>query len=164
MLGAANLDTRGPGSLVMTSFNYILHPGYDPSTLANDLAIVQLPIGIDVRSSRDIPAPHYPSVSQISSLISPISLPEPGQTPTSDVVTILGWGKQGDTGGVSPDLKYVEVSLSQPWPVTMMASCPGDQDIPGRLLRVLRPPGPRDRVCDGPQHLSGDTRGDGHTS
>ena len=36
---------------------------------------------------------------------------QPGQTPTSDVVTILGWGKQGDTGGVSPDLKYVEVSL-----------------------------------------------------
>lgn len=49
-------------------------------------------------------------MSQISSLISPISLPEPGQTPTSDVVTILGWGKQGDTGGVSPDLKYVQVS------------------------------------------------------
>ena len=62
MLGATNLDTRGPGSLLMTSFNYILHPGYDPSTLANDLAIVQLPIGIDVRSSRDIPASHYPSV------------------------------------------------------------------------------------------------------
>ena len=51
-------------------------------------------------------------MSQISSLISPIRLPEPGQTPTSDVVTILGWGKQGDTGGVSPDLKYVEVSVS----------------------------------------------------
>merc|ERR1719264_1452596 len=60
LLGAANLDTRAPGSLLMTSFNYQVHPGYDPSTLANDLAIVQLPIGID-----------------ITSLISPISLPDP---------------------------------------------------------------------------------------
>ena len=57
LLGAVNLDTRAPGSLLMTSFNYQVHPGYDPSTLANDLAIVQLPIGIDVRSSRDTPPP-----------------------------------------------------------------------------------------------------------
>ena len=68
LLGAVNLDTRNPGSLLMTSFNYQVHPGYDPSTLANDLAIVQLPIGIDVRSSRDIFPP---------SLITPLCLRSP---------------------------------------------------------------------------------------
>ena len=48
-------------------------------------------------------------MSQITSLISPISLPD-HESDTSEV-TILGWGKTGDTGGgVSPDLKYVEVS------------------------------------------------------
>ena len=48
-------------------------------------------------------------MSQITSLISPISLPDP--EPDTSEVTILGWGKTGDTGGgVSPDLKYVEVS------------------------------------------------------
>ena len=68
LLGAANLDTRGPGSLLVTSFNYILHPGYDASSLANDLAIVQLPMSIDVRSSsHNIPVSHYPSVSQLTS-------------------------------------------------------------------------------------------------
>lgn len=53
-----------------------------------------------------------PSLSQITSQISPIRLPAPSEASTSDVVTILGWGKRADTGGVSPDLKYVEVQLT----------------------------------------------------
>ena len=56
---------------------------------------------------------HYPSVSQFTSRISPISLPDPDQAEASDMVTILGWGQQADTGGVSPDLKYVEVRVTQ---------------------------------------------------
>ena len=76
LLGTANLDTRGPGSLLMTSFNYILHPGYDPSTLANDLAIVQLPIGIDVRSGPDIP-PGL-SLPRASGLQPDVTHPPPG--------------------------------------------------------------------------------------
>ena len=53
-----------------------------------------------------------PSLSQITGQISPIRLPDPSEASTRDVVTILGWGKQADTGGVSPDLKFVEVRLT----------------------------------------------------
>ena len=42
--------------------------------------------------------------------MSPVPLPGPGaRLEAGTEVTILGWGKEADTGGVSPDLNYVQV-------------------------------------------------------
>ena len=42
--------------------------------------------------------------------MSPVPLPGPGaRLEAGTEVTILGWGKEADTGGGSPDLNYVQV-------------------------------------------------------
>ena len=43
--------------------------------------------------------------------MSPVPLPAPGaRLEAGAEVTILGWGKEADTGGVSSNLNYVQVS------------------------------------------------------
>ena len=163
LLGAANLDTRGPGSLLVTSFNYILHPGYDASSLANDLAIVQLPMSIDVRSSsHNIPVSHYrlcrssragyrQSLSRTRTKLRPVTW-----SPSWDGASRRTPGESAPTSSMSRSGSH-RVSESCYWP------CPGVQGDRGRLLRVLRRPRPWDPVCPRPQHLSGDPS-DGHVS
>ena len=45
-------------------------------------------------------------------MISPICLPAAGDVTTADdLVTVLGWGKESDSGSISSNLKYVEVAV-----------------------------------------------------
>ena len=49
---------------------------------------------------------------QFTDLISPICLPAAGDVAEADdLVTVLGWGKQSDSGAMSSNLKYVEVPV-----------------------------------------------------
>jgi len=44
-LGITRLDTNEQGALMLQSTNGIVHPEYDAVTLANDVAIIELPNG-----------------------------------------------------------------------------------------------------------------------
>ena len=156
LLGAVNLDTRAPGSLLMTSFNYQVHPGYDPSTLANDLAIVQLPIGIDVRSSRDTPPPLITLCLRLPASY----LPSVSRTLSRTPVRSPSWagarrGTPGPGSALTSSMSRWAAHISGQWSVPG-GILSGDQDIRGRLLWVLRAPGSWCWVCRGPQHMSGD--------
>ena len=49
---------------------------------------------------------------QFTDFISPICLPEIGDTVTDGIlVTIVGWGKESDTGSISSSLNYKEAPV-----------------------------------------------------
>jgi len=85
----------GPYSIQITSFNYVIHPDWNPITLSNDIAIIYLPSNVE-----------------FTDFISPICLPEIGDTVTDgDLVTIVGWGKESDIGSISSSLNYKEAPV-----------------------------------------------------
>jgi len=45
-LGATRLDANEPGSLGFRSSNVTVHPGFNETTLANDLAVICLPTAV----------------------------------------------------------------------------------------------------------------------
>merc|ERR1712037_904927 len=93
MLGAHNIRASSePNRVEITSYNGWTHPQWNSNTLANDIALVQLPT----------PAP-------INDYISPVCLPAPGEVVgPGDMVCVTGWGKTTDaSGGISPNLQEV---------------------------------------------------------
>merc|ERR1712066_1071707 len=93
MAGAHNVRAASePHRVEITSYNGWTHPQWDDSTLANDLALIELPSPID-----------------FNDYISPSCMPEKGDTADeSELVTVTGWGKPSDSaGGISPVLRMV---------------------------------------------------------
>jgi len=103
LLGAWNVrEPDEPNRVEISSYELVVHPTWDPSTLSNDLALIVLPSPVD-----------------FTDYISPICLPAAGDTvDAGDLMTIVGWGKPSDSaGGISPTMRYVEV------PVMSNAAC-----------------------------------------
>merc|ERR1712142_57398 len=94
MAGAHNVrEPSEPNRVEITSFNGWYHPQWDPNTLSNDIALIELPSPIT-----------------FNDYIKPSCLPSVGDTADpNELVTCTGWGKPSDSaGGISPVLRMVE--------------------------------------------------------
>merc|ERR1711936_845361 len=94
MAGAHNVRAASePNRAEVTSFNGWTHPQWDDSTLANDIALIELP-----------------SPMSFNDYIKPSCLPTAGDTADpKETVTCKGWGKPSDSaGGISPVLRCVD--------------------------------------------------------
>merc|ERR1711921_307 len=94
MAGAHNVREPSEDNRVeITSFNGWYHPQWDPNTLSNDIALIELPSPIT-----------------FNDYIKPSCLPSVGDTADpNELVTATGWGKPSDNaGGISPVLRMVE--------------------------------------------------------
>ncbi|XP_065334592.1 brachyurin-like [Cloeon dipterum] len=97
-LGAHDIyDMNEPNRVIVISTDGVAHENFNPATIDNDIAIVRLgfPVG--------------------GFGISPVRLPAfslVNETFSGDRVRVSGWGRTSDaTSGVSPELKYVDVSV-----------------------------------------------------
>merc|ERR1711868_46569 len=94
MAGAHNVrESSEPHRVEITSFNGWTHPNWDPNTLSNDIALIELPSPIT-----------------FDDYIKPSCQPSSGDTAdVGELVTATGWGKPSDNaGGISPVLRMVE--------------------------------------------------------
>merc|ERR1719384_3011096 len=92
--GAHNVrESSEPHRVEITSFNGFTHPDWDPNTLSNDIALIELPSPIT-----------------FDDYIKPSCQPSSGDTAdVGELVTATGWGKPSDNaGGISPVLRMVE--------------------------------------------------------
>merc|ERR1711971_852075 len=82
-----------PHRVEITSYNGWTHPNWDHNTLANDIALIELP-----------------SPLEFNDYIKPACMPMAGDTAdVGETVTCTGWGKPSDSaGGISPVLRMVE--------------------------------------------------------
>lgn len=93
MAGAHNVrESSEPHRQEITSYNGFTHPNWDYNTLANDIALIELP-----------------SPVEFNDWIKPSCLPTSGDTADEgELVTVTGWGKPSDSaGGISPVLRMV---------------------------------------------------------
>jgi len=94
MAGAHNVRASSePHRVEITSYNGWTHPGWNHNTLANDIALIELP-----------------SPLSFNEYIKPSCMPMAGDTAdVNEMVTCTGWGKPSDSaGGISPVLRMVE--------------------------------------------------------
>merc|ERR1712066_236696 len=94
MAGAHNVRAPSePHRVEITSYNGWTHPQWNPNTLSNDIALIELP-----------------SPLSFNEYIKPSCMPMAGDTAdVGEMVTCTGWGKPSDTaGGISPVLRMVE--------------------------------------------------------
>merc|ERR1712066_107465 len=94
MAGAHNVRASSePHRVEITSYNGWTHPNWDHNTLANDIALIELP-----------------SPLAFNDYIKPSCMPMAGDTAdVGETVTCTGWGKPSDSaGGISPVLRMVE--------------------------------------------------------
>merc|ERR1712218_741812 len=94
MAGAHNVRASSePHRVEITSYNGWAHPNWDHNTLANDIALIELP-----------------SPMSFNDYIRPSCMPMAGDTAdVGETVTCTGWGKPSDSaGGISPVLRMVE--------------------------------------------------------
>merc|ERR1711983_103026 len=84
MAGAHNVRAASePNRVEITSYNGWTHPQWNDNTLANDLALIELPSPID-----------------FNDYIAPSCLPMGGDTADEgELVTVTGWGKPSDSAG-----------------------------------------------------------------
>ena len=93
MAGAHNVRASSePHRVEITSYNGFTHGSWDHDTLANDIALIELPSAID-----------------FNDYIKPSCLPSNGDTADAgELVTVTGWGKPSDdASGISPVLRMV---------------------------------------------------------
>ena len=91
--GAHNIQNYSePHRVEITSFYGFSHPDWDPNTLANDIALIELPSPIE-----------------FNDWIKPSCLPAIGDiADEGELVTVTGWGKPSDpSSGFSPVLRVV---------------------------------------------------------
>merc|ERR1712037_536885 len=122
MAGAHNVRASSePHRVEITSYNGWTHPQWDDSTLANDLALIELPSPID-----------------FNDYISPSCMPEKGDTADEkELVTVTGWGKPSDSaGGISPVLRMVCIDTTGG-----KGSCNGDSGGPLVMKAGMRAAG-----------------------
>merc|ERR1739848_882475 len=94
MAGAHNVrESSEPHRVEITSYNGWTHPNWDHNTLANDIALIELP-----------------SPMSFNDYIRPSCMPMAGDSAdVGEMVTCTGWGKPSDSaGGISPVLRMVE--------------------------------------------------------
>merc|ERR1712025_107705 len=94
MAGAHNVRASSePHRVEITSYNGWTHPQRNHNTLANDIALIELPSPIS-----------------FNDYIKPSCMPMAGDTAdVGEMVTCTGWGKPSDSaGGISPVLRMVE--------------------------------------------------------
>merc|ERR1711997_113725 len=104
MAGAHNVRASSePHRVEITSFNGFTHEDWDHSTLANDIALIELPEAIE-----------------FNDYIKPSCLPTAGHECTAgEMVSVIGWGKPSDSASsISPTLQMVHYI-----PVITWAEC-----------------------------------------
>jgi secreted trypsin-like serine protease len=97
MLGAHNVRLASePGRVEVRATNYVIHPGWNSNTLANDLAIITL----------DSPV-------TFNDQIAPICLaPSNGGLYVNTLATLSGWGRPSDaSSSISPVLRKTNVTV-----------------------------------------------------
>lgn len=105
-LGATDIrNDKEKGQQRIYATNIVVHAGWVPSTLTNDISLIKLPVAIE-----------------FNDLIQPATLPkkEDGKYSTyvGDIVMASGWGRDSDAAtGVSQFLRYIEV------PVMKQSTC-----------------------------------------
>ena len=93
MAGAHNVRAGSePHRVEITSFNGFTHEDWDHSTLANDIALIELPEPIE-----------------FNDYIKPSCLPTKGhECSPGEMVSVIGWGKPSDSASsISPTLQMV---------------------------------------------------------
>merc|ERR1719347_1077064 len=145
MAGAHNVRAASePNRVEVTSFNGWTHPQWDDSTLANDIALIELP-----------------SPMSFNDYIKPSCLPTAGDTADpKETVTCKGWGKPSDSaGGISPVLRCVDDI-----PVISNAECNAVYGIVGDGIVCIDTTGGRG-TCNGdsggPLDMMGDMKAAG---
>lgn len=95
LLGAHDRTVAEPSQVDIRTNTYTVHPGWNPNTLANDIALIRLPS----------PVTFTPEIAPIC--MAPAT--EPNHV--GDTMLVSGWGKTQDgiLQGVSPTLNKVEV-------------------------------------------------------
>jgi len=94
---------QGSGGVVSVTTNKIVHNGYNPSTLTNDIALLHLPSSVPLGGS-----------------IQPVTLAkDPTNTYVGVTALVSGYGLTQQGGGVSPSLNYVDL------PIISNAECSG---------------------------------------
>merc|ERR1712154_252247 len=126
MAGAHNVrESSEPNRVEITSFNGWTHPQWDPNTLSNDLALVELPSPI---SFNDYIKPSC----------------QPAASDTADVgelVTCTGWGKPSDSaGGISPVLRWSRTCPSSPTPSVTPSTASSETESCALTLPEAREP------------------------
>jgi secreted trypsin-like serine protease len=93
-LGALNLKANEPNRQRFATDIHVAHPDYNPTTLENDIGLIQLrmPIGF-------------------TTYIRPVDLlPSTEVTPNMDGIMTMGWGQINDeTAGIVDELRYVNL-------------------------------------------------------
>ncbi|XP_058456873.1 collagenase-like [Malaya genurostris] len=94
-LGAVDLNDQGnDGRTVLNSTEYVRHPDYNPSTLANDVAVVKLPESV-IFSDR----------------IEPVNLPAGNSSYNRQLALVSGWGLTRDNGAPAQRLQYTTLTV-----------------------------------------------------
>ncbi|RZC38537.1 Trypsin and/or DUF1986 domain containing protein, partial [Asbolus verrucosus] len=93
-LGSNSLTKDDSNRQTLASSSYVLHPDYDPSTLQNDLGLIELRIPIE-----------------FTNYILPIHSLPTEELPNFTKVAAIGWGQTSDEdAGLENDLKFVAVT------------------------------------------------------
>ncbi|XP_058456874.1 collagenase-like [Malaya genurostris] len=94
-LGAVDFNDQGDdGRTVLNSTEYVRHPDYNPSTLANDVAVVKLPESVT-----------------FSDRIQPVNLPAGHSSYNRQSALISGWGLTRDNGAPAQRLQYTTLTV-----------------------------------------------------
>lgn len=93
-MGSNNLNL--PQVAMIASYRFI-HPTYNPSTFANDVALLRLPM--DVTFSSTIQSIRLPGISQIDAPFLNVE------------ATITGYGRVTDQSGISQFLRYARTRI-----------------------------------------------------
>lgn len=101
MMGVHNftgIGEIGEHAVAISAAEFIVHKGWDPMTLENDIALVRLARPVD-----------------FNEYIQPVKLPrysDVGKTYEGDISVVSGWGKaKNEDDFLSKDLRYVDVPV-----------------------------------------------------
>ncbi|XP_064212738.1 brachyurin isoform X2 [Tribolium castaneum] len=92
-LGATALKGDDPYAVQVSSDTYVLHPDYDPQTLANDVGLIWLRLPV-----------------AFSDYLKPIDYLPSSELGESSSAMTLGWGQISDEEGTVNDLRWVNVT------------------------------------------------------
>ncbi|KAJ8982607.1 hypothetical protein NQ317_005079, partial [Molorchus minor] len=94
ILGSHNLTNTEPSRLMLNSTEYVIHEGWNETTLQDDIALIKLPINVT-----------------LNEYISTIDYATGDNDYVDELGTVMGWGLTETSAGVSPVLKHVNVSI-----------------------------------------------------
>ncbi|RZC36244.1 Trypsin domain containing protein, partial [Asbolus verrucosus] len=99
-LGSTTLQMGDPNRVVLASSTAVFYPGFNTTTLENDIGLIKLHMPIT-----------FTGISECEfNYIQPIELATVGEIIEGTVATVTGWGQIDDaTSGIVNDLYYVSV-------------------------------------------------------